>query len=430
MRVLLISFGSTGDIFPLIGYGKHLQQTGHHVRYATSPLYRAAIDRAGLEYVRLPPDWEKSIFIEFMRELNRAVSPLLQLRHIYEGAMPFMKDLLTKAEEAIADNTDAVVCSYFFPHIRYFAERHGAAFATFAFCHNIVPTTARPPEPFPRLRGLPRPLQRRWNELAWRIGDWAVELALSGAAHQIAYNHSVPAHVSFLRAPAERCLVGVSPLFGEGFPSDDRFRYVGYQRWQSPASEEGEAVLEAFTGGEEVPVITFGSVAFDDVHRIMFRFVKNWPAGKKIIIQSGWAGLSLDRERPEIKLIGEMSHDRLFRYASMVVHHGGAGTTASVLYSGKPHIIVPHIADQHFWASEICRKKVGKRLSKSRWPERLPRAVRRIERNPLYRQNSERVAARLKAEDPQNAVRELEKFVEEWQAKKPQLPSPDKSRPV
>lgn len=414
MRVLLVSFGSTGDIFPLIGYGKALLAAGHNVRYATSPLYREPIERAGLTYVQLPPEWDKSIFIEFMRELNRAGLPLLQLRHIYEGAMPFLKDLLDRVELAIQDNTDAVVCSYFFPHIRYFAERHGAAFLSFAFCHNIVPTTARPPEPFPRLRGIPRPLQRRWNSLLWRLGDFLIEMAISAAAHQIAYNHSVPAQVSFLHAPAERCLVGVSPIFGEGYPCDARFRYVGWQRWQSPENPHHEAELEAFCAGEEVPVITFGSVAFDDVHRIMARFVKHWPKRKKVIIQSGWAGLSLDVQRPEIKVVGEMSHDRLFRYASMVVHHGGAGTTASVLYSGKPHIIVPHIADQNWWADEICRKKVGKRVAKKKWPERLHRAVRRIEKNPLYRQNSERIAARLHAEDgPALAVRELENYVAE-----------------
>ncbi len=420
MRVLLVSFGSTGDIFPLIGFGRSLRAAGHEVRYATSRLYQGAIESAGLSYVHLPPDWEKAIFVEFMRELNRHQVPLLQLRHIYDGATPFMAELFDKVKAAIEVGTDVVVGSYFFPHVRYFAERAGAAYLTFAFCHNLIPTEARPPEGFPRLRGAPKPLQRWWHRLAWKVGDWAVDVTLRGAMAEISQRHQVPAKVSFILAPAERCLVGVSPILGAAYPCADRFRYVGFQRWQSPEDPVREAELKAFTQGEEVPVINFGSVAFDNVHRTMVRFLKHWPRGKKVIIQSGWAGLSFSVVRPEVKLIGDLSHDCLFRFASVVIHHGGAGTTASVLYSGKPHIVVPHIADQHWWASEICRQKVGRRLPKHNWPERLIRCVRRIERNPLYRQNSERLAARLSAEPSEaTAIRELEDFVRDWKGRHP-----------
>lgn len=412
MRVLLISFGSTGDIFPLIAYGRALQAAGHHVRYATSRLYRENILRAGLEFVHLPPDWEREIFIEFMRELNRAVTPLLQLRHIYEGALPFMSELLTTVEEAIADNTDVVVSSYFFPHFGYLAARHQVPFATFAFCHNIVPNDRRPPELFPRPRGWPPPLRRRYNRLCWNIGDRLVDWTLRGVMGDIFRAHDIPLPIKFILEPAEKCLIGVSPAFAEGFECPERFVFTGYLRWQAPENDALQEELDAFCQGEKVPVITFGSVAFDDVHRVMSRFLKHWPRGKKIIIQSGWAGLSVEIVRPEIKLISEVSHDQLFQFASMVIHHGGAGTTASVLAAGVPHIVVPHIADQHWWASEICRKKVGRRLGKRKWPERLPRAVRRIERNPIYRDNAARLGQRIHAEDgPAAAVAELEAYV-------------------
>ncbi|MEM9227432.1 MAG: glycosyltransferase, partial [Verrucomicrobiota bacterium] len=72
MRVVLTSHGSTGDIYPMIAFGHALLQAGHEVKFATAPLYRQSIQDAGLDYIHLPPDWEKEIFIEFMRELNRA----------------------------------------------------------------------------------------------------------------------------------------------------------------------------------------------------------------------------------------------------------------------------------------------------------------------------------------------------------------------
>jgi UDP:flavonoid glycosyltransferase YjiC (YdhE family) len=144
----------------------------------------------------------------------------------------------------------------------------------------------------------------------------------------------------------------------------------------------------------------------------MSRFLKNWPRGKKIILQSGWAGLSVELERPEIKVVHQMSHDQLFRFASMVIHHGGAGTTASVLHAGVPNIIIPHIADQQWWASEVVRLKAGLCLGKRKWPERLPHHVRKIEKHVHYAERARELAAILARENgPAMSVHALEAFV-------------------
>jgi vancomycin aglycone glucosyltransferase len=134
-------------------------------------------------------------------------------------------------------------------------------------------------------------------------------------------------------------------------------------------------------------------------------------------MQSGWAGLTLPEDRPEIKIVGRVSHDQLFKFANCVIHHGGAGTTASVMFAGKPHIVVPHFADQPFFASEIKRLGLGVRLPKTRWEERLAAAVREIEENPRYTLAAEGLMPKVRAEDgPAQAVAVLEKFVAEWKA--------------
>ena len=40
MKVLLISQGSTGDIYPLIGLGRALLAADHSVSFASAPLQR------------------------------------------------------------------------------------------------------------------------------------------------------------------------------------------------------------------------------------------------------------------------------------------------------------------------------------------------------------------------------------------------------
>ena len=59
MRVLLTSHGSTGDIYPVIRLGRALLEAGHEVRFATVSFFREEVERAGLEFVALPPDWIK-----------------------------------------------------------------------------------------------------------------------------------------------------------------------------------------------------------------------------------------------------------------------------------------------------------------------------------------------------------------------------------
>ena len=61
MRVLLTSHGSTGDIFPVIRLGRALVEAGHEVRFATVAFFRDEVERAGLEFVYLPPDWDQTV---------------------------------------------------------------------------------------------------------------------------------------------------------------------------------------------------------------------------------------------------------------------------------------------------------------------------------------------------------------------------------
>lgn len=57
--------------------------------------------------------------------------------------------------------------------------------------------------------------------------------------------------------------------------------------------------------------------------------------------------------------IDSAPHDWLFERVRAVVHHGGAGTTATGLYAGKPTFIVPFFGDQPFWGAAVHRAGAG-----------------------------------------------------------------------
>ncbi|GKU90684.1 hypothetical protein SLEP1_g4648 [Rubroshorea leprosula] len=65
-------------------------------------------------------------------------------------------------------------------------------------------------------------------------------------------------------------------------------------------------------------------------------------------------------EVPEnVFLLEDCPHDWLFPQCSAVVHHGGAGTTATGLKAGCPTTIVPFFGDQFFWGDRVHQKGLG-----------------------------------------------------------------------
>jgi len=415
VRVLLNSAGSTGDIYPVIALGRALSEAGHDIRLAAAPLYRDEIERAELEYIYIPPDWDQDIFAECMLKLVRTRHPLKQLEIIYRSGMPFLDETLERLKIALKD-ANLFICSYLFPHFKVTADRYNVPFSVVCFSHLIVPSPDYPPHDRPSLGLFPKKLQHFWNSTLWRVSNMLISRTLNKILAARIKEGKIPAIKQFIFAPAELALVAVSKnLLPTHARINPRFQFIGHLRWQSAQDPQLEKELQDFCAGKEVPVITFGSVTFDDRERKMHRFLSRWPKNKKIIIQRGWAKLSPEEALPNIKCIDRVSHDQLFRYASVVIHHGGAGTTASVWHSGKPGIVIPHIADQFLWAKETRRMRVGLKISKRRWPELLPEYVDRVENDQKLRQNSEDFARELAKEDAgEKAVPLLEEFVNNY----------------
>ncbi len=90
------------------------------------------------------------------------------------------------------------------------------------------------------------------------------------------------------------------------------------------------------------------------------------------------------------------------------------GTTASVLHAGKPHVVVPHIADQGFFSHEVRRLGCGIKIAKRSWPENLAGAIARIKGDPSFQQHASTAKAVLHTENgPKTAVDEIERFVQD-----------------
>ncbi len=415
MRVILTSHGSTGDIYPIIALAVAMQHAGHAVRFATIPHYRAEIEAAGVEFYPLCPNWEQADLSYWMGRLQKIRTPIYQLREIYVGAKAHIPDMISRMDAALAD-ADLLVSSYLFPMNKGIAERRGVPFATFAFAPHVLPSPDYPPEDIPSPQWLPVGARRAWNRWLWKVGNALVDRVINNATRAELRAARLPRVRHFFSAPAERVIVGVSEALMRppGAQIDPRFRFTGYCRWQPREDPALEESLTAFCAGEQVPVLTFGSMVYEQPGEAMERFIRAWPSHRKIIVQRGWAQFPALGDETHVRVLGKVSHDQLFRHASVVIHHGGAGTTASVLHAGVPQIVVPHIGDQTFFGKEVERLGCGFRISRKRWPEQLPGAVQRILSSPAYAEQARRCRDQLARENgPARAIAELEAFVGE-----------------
>jgi sterol 3beta-glucosyltransferase len=136
---------------------------------------------------------------------------------------------------------------------------------------------------------------------------------------------------------------------------------------------------------------------------------------QRAVVGLGWSTLSYNDSIPEnIFLIESITHSWLFPKMKMVIHHGGAGTTATGLRAGKPTIIIPHNADQPAWGQRVFELGVGtKPIKKSNLTAaNLASAILYAQQANIIA-NAEKFGQQLRKEKGvENAVEIINNFIE------------------
>jgi vancomycin aglycone glucosyltransferase len=140
-------------------------------------------------------------------------------------------------------------------------------------------------------------------------------------------------------------------------PADPSVLQTG--AWILPDERPLSAELEEFLDAGEPPIY-FGLGSGrepEDASRVVIRSAR--ALGRRVIVSRGWADLSVADGEPGCLAIGEANLQALFRRVAVVVHHGGAGTTALAALAGAPQVVVPQIYDQYYWAQRVHDLDIG-----------------------------------------------------------------------
>lgn len=82
--------------------------------------------------------------------------------------------------------------------------------------------------------------------------------------------------------------------------------------------------------------------------------------GLRVLLYPGWSGMPDDMTLLDnFFIIEETPHQWLFPRTSLVIHHGGSGTTHSACRAGVPSVVLPFAGDQFFWAQQLKRLGVA-----------------------------------------------------------------------
>jgi UDP:flavonoid glycosyltransferase YjiC (YdhE family) len=189
---------------------------------------------------------------------------------------------------------------------------------------------------------------------------------------------------------------------------------TGYMHLIQPSQENLK--LEAFLNAGPPPIYSgFGSMPkLDQASRIPIIVKAARENGLRVVIAKFWDEPSEFSGSDDVFFIQKHPHLDLFPRMAAVIHHGGAGTTATTARSCVPQIIVPHILDQYFWGNQIQKSKLG---PKPIWrtklnKENLSQAIKESVTNKELINNARGVGEKLRRKNSlEIAVREIERCI-------------------
>jgi vancomycin aglycone glucosyltransferase len=415
-RFLLATLGSTGDVHPFLALGAALHQAGHGVTLLADPKYRAAASLAQIDFAPIPAKGPGPDMNQVVERMLKTSSQIKQVEALYAGLAPVFGDLLDATQARLPEH-DVLVSSYLFPFLKNVARQAGKKCAVLVFCPNNVPFIDAGPEAAPRApRWTPKLLRRQHHRLGWAIGQKLLLGVVARQAGPELQKRGLGKFRGFLRDPADRALVTVSKkLFPPPGPLPKKYVQTGFLRWHPAMDEKAAADLARVAAverrGGPLPLLTFGSMATADVRAQFSRLLAAWPRGAPLVVQSGGIQWQGEAARPEVLVIGPVPHESLFERATLVIHHGGAGTTAAALHAGRPQIIIPHLGDQWYWAQTTQKLGVAHILQRETWPEQLAAMVAEVLRDISMVRRAIECAVIIRAENgAAQAVSELEKL--------------------
>ncbi|MFK0292800.1 glycosyltransferase [Streptomyces sp. NPDC090442] len=364
MKVLLVTHGTRGDVQPYLALARGLMTAGHEVTLMGPQSYAALAGSAGVPYVPLV-DGPLEVLTDPV--VLRANEDRRGLRGIVRGArwlgrnrpycVKLFGDLIAKTKGQ--PRPDVVA---FTPWVsaHHLAEWLQVPAVPVCFQPGWVPTPDLV-NPLLSVR-LPSSLSRA----SYACTEWSIRtLYGSAVVRRRRQALDLPGRdLGILSRPDGRPATVLQAFDPSVLPGAPRYPATTHTTgfWHLPTNTDWHMPpsLRSFLEAGERPVyIGFGSMVGSRptvTSRAVLAAVRK--ARVRAVMGVGRGGVmapELERRQAgdDVFFVDEAPHERLFPHMAAIAHHGGAGTTASALRSGRPQIVCPFMFDQPFWAQRM-----------------------------------------------------------------------------
>jgi len=409
MKILLVTRGSQGDIYPYLRLAMELKNRGHLVTISLPRIFEKMGKSIGVRCALQASDDIQGMLEDTPDTKNIIKWTIRVIDSQFKELIP----LLSEHDIMIATNTEFAAGSI--------AEYCGKPLIRTAY-GPFIPSRTIPPPVFPWTKTHPLV-----TAFLWYILNNGLNLMVKKTLNKHRKNlNMAPIKDQSVHAPATAFnFLTYSKYLGS---VDNKWKYqwnIGgycFNDMLPYNKEELDKIInfikDGDTGKERRPTIffSFGSCNVDqrDQFAEMLLEICN-KHNYKLLVACGWwdVGAHLKKSDNLFRMESVIPHNLIFPHCDAIIHHGGAGTTHSAARSGSPQMIVPLLLDQFYWANRIKELGLGpegvkiKHISK----KQLERKVIDLVTNPLYKEKAHSMGVLIRGEDGiENICRHIESY--------------------
>lgn len=459
MRIVFNTFGTLGDLHPMLALATELRRRGHDCVFAVPEVFRLVLDPLNFRVYPLPPNLDPNDAARAadLMDLRRGTERLLR-----EVLFPVLPETVRRLRAAVEDEggADLLISSDLAYAAPIVAELTGIRWASVALAPLSFFSRYDPPAllHFPGLAWIEQRVPAvnravmpiaRWYARNWPqpVYELRTSLGLPRGPSPLFDAKNSPQLVlalfsSLLSAPQQDWPAHTRIC---GFPLYDGRQPGGPQASELPAGRLAEADsrsagaldvsansaipsstlpphVEKFLEMGEPPVVfTLGSSAVfaaGDFYAISKQAAAK--LGVRAILLTGVLPDGQPRGilSPDLCTAEYVSYAELFPRVAAIVHQGGIGTIAHALKNGKPMIIMPCSHDQPDNARRCVRLGISRTVPREKYTaERAAAELHALLRDPFtaprYATATQLAARRVEKENgTQTACDALESLLE------------------
>lgn len=359
MRIVIFTLGSRGDVQPYVALGVEALKHKHNVVICTGKSFQSFIEDNNIEFCEADLDLMALLKTEEGQEVfNNGGKHLVKaMRYAKEKVNPAYRKTMEKFYEC-AKGADMIIY-----HPKALAAPDIALKLNIP-CISMSPVPfIYPIDEFPNLVVSSKVnLGKTLNRLSYTATKYAEASNIKEINDFREKVLHLPKRKSGIYAydinnNAIPIVYPISKFIFEDVKSwNDKVYLPGFVYLENKNEKLDSNIEDFIHNGDKPIVITFSSMPLKEPERFKKILIEALKLSyNRAIILTGISGMEFKDEK-NILAVPSAPHGLLFPLSKGIMHHGGVGTMASALKSGKPQLIMPFSVDQPFWANRLYKQ--------------------------------------------------------------------------